>query len=71
VPPLASDGQLQTVGTALNSRMPDLFPSRRTCVLARPLIHGVVAPMQAPLAHLLNVAMYLDGFLHISILMMA
>lgn len=70
VPP-STDGQAQTVGTALHTHMPDLFPSRRTCVLARPLLHGVVLPMQAPLAQLLPVAMYLDGFLHITILMMA
>lgn len=72
VKPLLEDrDSKQTVGTALNQHLPELFPSRRTCVLARPLMHGAVLPMEAPLTEILPQCMYLDGFLHISIVMMS
>lgn len=61
----------QTMGTALNARMPKLFPSKRTCVLARPLIHGVEVPLKTPLLGLLADAIYPDGFLHVCIVMMS
>ena len=59
----------QTVGTALNSLLPELFPSKRTPVLARPVVHGVVVPMSTPLVELVQVAVYSDGFVHITLAM--
>lgn len=73
VPPVISgtENEVQTVGTALQKHMSDLFPSRRTCILARPILHGIAIPMSTPLVDLLYQAMYVDGFLHISIVMMS
>ena len=59
----------QTVGTALNGLLPELFPSKRTPVLARPVVHGVVVSMNTPLAELVQVAVYSDGFVHITLAM--
>ncbi|GKZ39379.1 autophagy protein 5, partial [Aspergillus brasiliensis] len=41
--------QPQTIGSALHSLLPHLFPSRRTPVLAKPVLHGAAVPMGAPL----------------------
>lgn len=62
---------IHTAGTALNLKFPDLFPSKRTCILARPMMHGIEIPMGAPLLELLQEASYPDGFLHLSIVMMS
>lgn len=64
-------GQPQTVGTALNQILPTLFPSRRIPVLAHAVLHGSVLPLGAGVEDLLRVAAYLDGFLHIAVVMMA
>lgn len=70
--PIASGRlKIQTVGTALNARLPQLFPSKRTCILARPMVHGVELPLGAPLLELLRDALYPDGFLHVSIVMIS
>ncbi|KAK6334159.1 autophagy protein 5 [Orbilia brochopaga] len=63
-------GDPQTLGGALNSLVPMLFPSRRSVVLARPVMHGVVLPLSVPLVDLMREAMYPDGFLHITLAMM-
>ncbi|KAJ6263490.1 hypothetical protein Dda_2054 [Drechslerella dactyloides] len=63
-------GDPQTLGGALNSLVPMLFPSRRSVVLARPVMHGVVLPLSVPLVDLMQEAMYPDGFLHITLAMM-
>ncbi|PWW76226.1 APG5-domain-containing protein [Tuber magnatum] len=61
----------QTVGTALRTLLPELFPSQRVAVLARPVVHGVVVAMNTPLLELMREAVYPDGFLHISLAMMS
>lgn len=61
----------QTIGTALNSLIPELFRSKRSALVARPVVHGVVVAMNTPVAELLQVAVYPDGFLHITLAMMS
>ena len=61
----------QTIGTALNSHLRGLFPSRRTCVVAKPVLHGRAMKMSDPLVEVFYTSMYPDGFLHISIIMMS
>ncbi|VVT47025.1 uncharacterized protein SAPINGB_P001506 [Magnusiomyces paraingens] len=63
--------KIQTLGTALNAATPQLFPSKRTCIVARPMVHGVEIPMGVALLELLQEALYPDGFLHVSIVMMS
>jgi len=60
----------QTLGIALHTLLPSLFPSRRTPILAKPVLHGAVVPMSAPVEELLRGVAYLDGWLHLSVVMM-
>lgn len=60
----------QTLGTALNSVLPTLFPSRRSPLLALPVLHGAVVPLSASLDELSRAASYADGWLHVAIKMM-
>lgn len=62
--------QPQTLGTALNNILPTIFPSRRNPLLAQPVLHGVVAPMAAPVEDLGRAAAYADGFLHVAVVML-
>jgi autophagy-related protein 5 len=62
--------QPQTLGTALNSILPTIFPSRRNPLLAQPVLHGAVVPMAAPVGDLSKVAAYPDGFLHVAVVML-
>jgi autophagy-related protein 5 len=62
--------QPQTLGTALNSILPTIFPSRRNPLLAQPVLHGVAAPMAANLDELSRAAAYTDGFLHVALVML-
>jgi len=64
-------GQPQTIGTALNQIIPSLFPSRRSPLLAQAVLHGAVLPLSVSVEELLRSTAYLDGWLHISIVMMA
>lgn len=57
--------QRQTVGTALHNLVPSLFPSKRTPILAKPILHGAVLPMNAILEELAVQACYADGWLNI------
>ncbi|KAL1976617.1 hypothetical protein VTN31DRAFT_2899 [Thermomyces dupontii] len=61
--------QPQTVGTALHSLLPNLFPSKRTPVLAKPVLHGSVLPMSAPIEEVARCAAYGDGWLSIVVRM--
>jgi autophagy-related protein 5 len=61
--------QPQTLGTALHQLIPGLFPSRRTPILATPLLHGVPLPMSANLEELVRWGCYADGWLSIVIAM--
>lgn len=67
----ASTGQPQTLGTALHQLIPSLFPSRRTPILASPLLHGAPVPMGAHLEELVRWACYADGWLSVVIAMRA
>ena len=62
--------QAQTLGTALNGILSSIFPSRRSPLLAQPVLHGAVAPMSANLEQLGRVAGFGDGFLHVAVVMM-
>lgn len=62
--------QPQTLGTALNSILPAIFPSRRNPLLAQPVLHGAVVPMSADVEGLSRYAAYADGFLHVAIVML-
>ncbi|KIX06677.1 uncharacterized protein Z518_04653 [Rhinocladiella mackenziei CBS 650.93] len=64
-----SVGQPQTLGTALHQLIPSLFPSRRTPILATPLLHGVPVPMSAQLEELVRWGCYADGWLSVVIAM--
>lgn len=64
-------GEAQTLGTALHALLPALFPSRKTPIHAKPVLHGAVVPMNAPVEELLREAAYLDGWLHLGLVMMA
>ncbi len=69
-PSLASREQ-QTLGHALHDLLPSLFPSRRTVVLARAVLHGAVLPLTAPVEEVMRAAAYADGWVHLSVVMMA
>ncbi|KAE8157505.1 autophagy protein Apg5-domain-containing protein [Aspergillus tamarii] len=62
--------QTQTIGSALHSLLPHLFPSRRTPVLAKPVLHGAAVPMSAPVEELVRSSAYGDGWLYIVVRMM-
>jgi len=70
VTPNLSSRQPQTMGTALNQLLPTLFPSRRSPLLAQAVLHGAVLPLSASVEELIRAAAYLDGWLHIAIVMM-
>jgi autophagy-related protein 5 len=55
--------QPQTLGTALHNLLPGLFPSRRTPIIARPVLHGAQVPLSASLEELARWACYADGWL--------
>jgi autophagy-related protein 5 len=56
-------GTLQTLGGALKSILPPLFPSSRDPVLANVILHGGPVPFRAPLEELMREAAYPDGWL--------
>lgn len=68
--PSVSSRQPQTLGTALNTLLPTLFPSRRSPLLAIPVLHGAVVPLGVSLQELAETSSYADGFLHIAVVMM-
>jgi autophagy-related protein 5 len=61
----ATTSQPQTLGTALHTLIPGLFPSRRTPILARPVLHGAEVPLNSNLEDLARWASYADGWLSI------
>jgi len=52
---------------ALNEMLPTVFPSKRNPVLATPVLHGAVVPMNAPMEELGRACSYTDGFLHVAV----
>jgi autophagy-related protein 5 len=69
VPPMTTNREVQTVGSALNSILPSLFPSRRDAILAEPMLHGAPIPFRAPLEEVMREAAYADGWVHLSVSM--
>ncbi|MCJ1308870.1 autophagy protein 5 [Agyrium rufum] len=70
IPPIQPNSRdAQTLGTALHSMLPTLFPSRRTPILAKPVLHGAVVPLSANVEELLRCAAYLDGWIHLGVMM--
>ncbi|KAK0106939.1 autophagy protein 5 [Cadophora gregata] len=69
IPPRTPNREVQTLGMALNSILPSLFPSRRDAIVAEPVLHGASVPFKAPLEELMREAAYADGWLHLSVLM--
>ncbi|KAL4871362.1 hypothetical protein BDV12DRAFT_164165 [Aspergillus spectabilis] len=65
-----SQPQQQTIGSALHSLLPNLFPSRRTPVLAKPVLHGAAVPMSAPVEEVVRCSAYGDGWVYIVVTMM-
>ncbi|KAI0845981.1 autophagy protein Apg5-domain-containing protein [Daldinia vernicosa] len=63
VQPRVSERHPQTLGAALRSLLPSLFPSSRDPVLADAVLHGVRVPFGAPLEELMREAAYPDGWL--------
>lgn len=62
--------QLQTIGGVLHTLLPNLFPSRRTPVLAKPVLHGAVLPMSAPIEEVVRSSAYGDGWAYVVVRMM-
>lgn len=71
VPLFDAAGQPNTLEATLHDLMPIVFPSRRTPVLARTVLHGAVVPLTARLDELGFGAAYADGFLHVVVVPMA
>lgn len=71
ISPMLSPREPQTLGTALHSLIPTVFPSRRSYIYAQAVLHGVVVPLTAPLEKLMRGATYSDGFLHFSVVMVS
>lgn len=69
-PNLPNSREAQTMGTALHALLPTLFPSRRTPILAKAVLHGAVVPMSALIKDLMRTAAYLDGWIHLGVVMM-
>lgn len=70
VPSKTNMGRPQTLGSALNQLLPEIFPSTRTCHLARPVIHGVGVSMLMPLEEALRSGFgSVDGWLNVVIIL--
>lgn len=69
VPPHTPGKEVQTLGSALNSILPEVFPSRRDPVLAEVVLHGAVVPFKAPLEALMREAAYADGWVAVVVRM--
>ncbi|OTB00678.1 hypothetical protein M426DRAFT_324140 [Hypoxylon sp. CI-4A] len=63
VQPRVSERTPQTLGSALRTLLPRLFPSSRDPVLADVLLHGASVPFRAPLEDLMREAAYPDGWI--------
>ena len=69
VQPSISPREPQTLGTALHALLPTVFPSRRSYIHAKAVLHGAVVPLSANMQELLRGAAYKDGFLHVAVVM--
>jgi autophagy-related protein 5 len=62
IPSSSQRSRPQTLGTALHTLLPGLFPSRSRPVLAVPILHGAQIPMGAVLEEVARWAGYVDGW---------
>lgn len=60
----------QTLGQALRTHLPTLFPSSRDPVIANILLHGSPVPFSAPLGDLMREAAYPDGWLCLTVVLL-
>ncbi|OUM51229.1 hypothetical protein BVG19_g319 [[Candida] boidinii] len=58
-----------TLGEVLQKNTEDLFPASLMYTVALPVCHGVLVPMNTPIIDLFFLMKYMDGFLHINIIM--
>ena len=59
------------MGTALHQVLPALFPSRRTCLFARPVCQGVCLGLGWPIEELAGGFCGGDGWVDIVVVMMS
>lgn len=71
VAPRTPDREVQTLGSALKSIFPELFTSTRDPVYAEGILHGAPVPLKAPLEEVMREAAFADGWIHLSLRMMA
>lgn len=64
-----SEGDPTRLGEALHKIVPDLFPSTKNYIMAKPVLHGVTIPLDIALTELFRETLYVDGFLHMSIVL--
>jgi autophagy-related protein 5 len=62
---IPSTRQPNTLGAALRSSLPSLFPGTQGSPLATVILHGAQVPLAAPLADLMREAAYPDGWLYL------
>lgn len=65
VKPVNNKDEYQSLGEVLIHVLPDIFKSKH---IAKPILHGINIPLETPLVELYKECLYLDGFLHFSIL---
>jgi autophagy-related protein 5 len=70
-PTVTTTGELVQLGAVLKQVLPDLFNNKTSKITAKPVIHGINIPLETPLVELYKEVLYIDGFLHCSILMLA
>ncbi|KAK4121051.1 hypothetical protein N657DRAFT_578407 [Parathielavia appendiculata] len=70
VPPRLPNRTPQTLGAALKTILPTLFPSSRDPVLANVILHGAPVPFRAPLEELMREAAYPDGWLCLCVVLL-
>ncbi|KAM0129427.1 hypothetical protein ACHAPC_000839 [Botrytis cinerea] len=70
IQPQIASREPQTLGGALNTILPSLFPSRRDAILADVILHGATVPFKAPLEDLMREASYADGWLNVCVVML-
>lgn len=63
-----SSEEPKTLGSVLHELLPDLFPSSKNYILAKPVLHGIVIPSNTLVGEIYFDAVYVDGFLHFAII---
>lgn len=69
VKPETEAGKLATVGESLHLHLPTFFPGVKKSDIAKAVVHGVEIPLDAVLASVYYMAVYPDGWLHLSLVM--